>query len=140
MITEPAPSWLSAHDTRFEFAMAKQLPVRTWSVPQAPQHDVYATTFWLARAPFGGPGTAIDSGPYDGLITDEVKQKVTAGDLAAKGVAAQAVELPSYRDWLLSRQHFWGEPFRSCTSWMPKVARPAASVRCEPRNCPCRPA
>ncbi len=53
--------------------------------------------------------TAINSGPYDGLPTAEFKRKI-AEDLAAQGVGRAAVNY-KLRDWLFSRQHFWGEPF-----------------------------
>ena len=52
---------------------------------------------------------AINSGPYDGLTTAEFKQQIAA-DLAAKGIGRAAVNY-KLRDWLFSRQHFWGEPF-----------------------------
>jgi leucyl-tRNA synthetase len=56
-----------------------------------------------------GPTTAINSGAYDGLPTDEFKQRITA-DLGQQGVGKGAVNY-KLRDWLFSRQHFWGEPF-----------------------------
>ncbi len=54
-------------------------------------------------------GRPINSGEYDGLPTAEFKAKITA-DLAAAGWAATAVNY-RLRDWLFSRQHYWGEPF-----------------------------
>jgi leucyl-tRNA synthetase len=54
-------------------------------------------------------GTAINSGPYNGLPTAEFKRKI-AEDLAAWGIGRSAVNY-KLRDWLFSRQHFWGEPF-----------------------------
>ncbi|MGD9645871.1 MAG: leucine--tRNA ligase [Pirellulales bacterium] len=58
---------------------------------------------------FSGSGTAINSGQYNGLDTATFKQRIAA-DLAAAGVGRQAVNY-KLRDWLFSRQHFWGEPF-----------------------------
>jgi leucyl-tRNA synthetase len=58
---------------------------------------------------FTGDGHAVNSGAYDGLPTAEFKQRITA-DLAAKGLGRAAVNY-KLRDWLFSRQHFWGEPF-----------------------------
>jgi leucyl-tRNA synthetase len=52
---------------------------------------------------------SINSSDYNGLGTDEFKQRITA-DLAGRGVAREAVNY-KLRDWLFSRQHFWGEPF-----------------------------
>ena len=61
------------------------------------------------RACFIELGTAINSGPYDGLGTDEFKQQITA-ELHTAGLGRQAVNY-KLRDWLFSRQRFWGEPF-----------------------------
>jgi leucyl-tRNA synthetase len=60
--------------------------------------------------PFAGEGTAINSGEEnDGLTTAEFKEKIT-GDLHALGIGRPAVNY-RLRDWLFSRQHYWGEPF-----------------------------
>ncbi len=61
------------------------------------------------RVAFIADGTAINSGPYNGLSTPEFKIKI-AEDLAEKGIGRSAVNY-KLRDWLFSRQHFWGEPF-----------------------------
>ncbi len=55
------------------------------------------------------PGVAINSGEFDGLPTDKFKERITAW-LANNGVGRQAVNY-KLRDWLFSRQRFWGEPF-----------------------------
>jgi leucyl-tRNA synthetase len=67
------------------------------------------TEFLSGRACFTGNGTAVNSGDYNGLTTAKFKQKITA-DLAARGLARPAVNY-KLRDWLFSRQRFWGEPF-----------------------------
>lgn len=54
-------------------------------------------------------GTAINSGLYDGLTTLDFKAKITA-DLTKKGLGRKAVNY-RLRDWLFSRQRYWGEPF-----------------------------
>ncbi len=59
--------------------------------------------------PYTGLGTAINSGQYDGTPTDEFKPMITLA-LAAAGLGREAVNY-KLRDWLFSRQHFWGEPF-----------------------------
>ena len=61
------------------------------------------------RVAFIADGTAINSGPYDGLPTPEFKKKI-AEDLSSGGLGRVAVNY-KLRDWLFSRQHFWGEPF-----------------------------
>ncbi len=61
------------------------------------------------RIAFIADGTVINSGPYNGLTTAEFKKKI-AEDLSEKGLGRSAVNY-KLRDWLFSRQHFWGEPF-----------------------------
>ncbi len=53
--------------------------------------------------------TAVNSGKYDGIESLEFKSKITA-DLAASGLGRKAVNY-RLRDWLFSRQRYWGEPF-----------------------------
>ena len=60
-------------------------------------------------SPFTGEGTAINSGPLDGLPTAEAKQKITAW-LEERSLGRAAVQY-KLRDWLFSRQRYWGEPF-----------------------------
>ncbi len=98
-----------AHDTRdFEFAVKFGLPVVAVVDPGA-DAGVDRKAVLAGSAVFAGDGTAVHSGPYDGLHTAVFKQKITA-DLAARGQAREAVNY-KLRDWLFSRQHFWGEPF-----------------------------
>ncbi len=50
----------------------------------------------------------INSGEYTGLVCSEAWQKI-ADDLIAKGIAGRKVNY-KLRDWIFSRQHYWGEP------------------------------
>jgi leucyl-tRNA synthetase len=54
-------------------------------------------------------GVAVNSAHYDGLPTQEFKKRITA-DLEKAGLGRGAVHY-KLRDWLFSRQRYWGEPF-----------------------------
>jgi len=94
-----------AHDQRdLDFARAHDLPVRVVVQPEGAE-DLDATTMTEAAA---GEGVTINSGPYDGLPWPETKERIT-GDLATQGLGEFAVNY-RLRDWLVSRQRFWGCP------------------------------
>ena len=98
-----------AHDTRdFEFAQEFDLQIVPVVDPgegsQMPRDELLA-----GRMAFIEDGTAINSGRYSGLSTAEFKRKIT-DDLSSGGLGRSAVNY-KLRDWLFSRQHFWGEPF-----------------------------
>ena len=58
---------------------------------------------------YTGDGKAINSGQFNSLPTAEFKEEITAW-LAQKGLGRKAVNY-KLRDWLFSRQRYWGEPF-----------------------------
>ncbi len=57
---------------------------------------------------FTGNGIAINSGKFDGLTTAEFKNKITAW-LEKEKLGQKAVNY-HLRDWIFSRQRYWGEP------------------------------
>jgi leucyl-tRNA synthetase len=91
-----------AHDQRdLDFALRFGLPVRV--VVDTGAEDPAVTGVATMH-----DGVMVNSGPYDGLIADETIARVTA-DLEAAGAGRAAVNF-RLRDWLLSRQRFWGAP------------------------------
>jgi leucyl-tRNA synthetase len=89
-----------AHDTRdLEFARKFDLPVRV--VVQAPAGE--------ESLGFVGDGISINSDFLNGLATPEAKRKMTAW-LEEHRPGKKMVNY-KLRDWLFSRQRYWGEPF-----------------------------
>ncbi|MFF4229957.1 leucine--tRNA ligase [Streptomyces sp. NPDC001820] len=87
----------------WEFAEAFDLPIiRTVRPPDG----------WEGEA-FTGQGPAINSSndeiSLDGLDVAEAKSKITEW-LSARGIGEGTVNF-RLRDWLFSRQRYWGEPF-----------------------------
>ncbi len=78
-------------------------------VDPGPQAEADRPAVLAGRQVFTEAGSAVNSGPYDGLSTADFKQQITA-DLAQHGLGRAAVNY-KLRDWLFSRQRFWGEPF-----------------------------
>ena len=58
---------------------------------------------------FSGDGIVINSEQFDGLTTEEAKQQIVAW-LAKKSNSAREKVNYKLRDWIFSRQHYWGEP------------------------------
>ncbi len=96
-----------AHDERdFEFATKFSLPIAPVVEPQDSEQTELVKQGKLC---FVGDGRAINSGQFDGLSTPEFKEQITDW-LAQKGQGRKAVNY-KLRDWLFSRQRYWGEPF-----------------------------
>jgi leucyl-tRNA synthetase len=121
-----------AHDERdFEFAQTYQLSVRrvvdppqAWKQEQIqdylkkhpdaktspePGRSTVMIPSTLLRLLFTGLGTAINSGFLDDLPTAEAKAKMIDW-LEHEGKGTRRVQY-KLRDWLFSRQRYWGEPF-----------------------------
>ncbi len=88
-----------AHDTRdYEFAKKFELPI----IEVISGGDI-------AQEAFTGDGVLVNSPLIDGLRVPEAKAKIT-GWLEEQGLGRGTVNY-KLRDWLFSRQRYWGEPF-----------------------------
>ncbi len=96
-----------AHDERdFEFAVKFDLPIIQVVEPPDPEQAELARQGKLC---FIGDGKAINSGRFSDLSTVEFKKQITDW-LAEQGLGGEAINY-KLRDWLFSRQRYWGEPF-----------------------------
>lgn len=132
---QPVPVWIAdyvlisygtgaimavpAHDLRdWEFAVKFQIPIIPVVQPPdnyQPSRDELALEF-APEPGHAGPvrpmiseGIAINSERFNGLPTQDFKSRITA-ELTAAGLGRQAINY-RLRDWLFSRQRYWGEPF-----------------------------
>ena len=91
-----------AHDERdLEFAKKFKLPVRTVIAPHG------WTGEELTEA-YAGTGTMVNSGKFSGLSSEQGYESICAL-LEEKGWGKQKV-IYRLRDWLISRQRYWGAP------------------------------
>jgi leucyl-tRNA synthetase len=87
-----------AHDAR-DYEFTRKFDLATLRVIKNEANDDEFTT---------AEGSMMNSGEYDGMPSQEVREKIVA-DLAAKGAAQETVQY-KIRDWLISRQRYWGVP------------------------------
>ena len=100
-----------AHDERdFEFAQKFNLPI-IQVVAEAPGliQEAAGTCDMPPAAPYSSEGFAVNSGYFTGLPTSQAKAEIIAM-LEEKGIGKKTVNF-KLRDWLFSRQRYWGEPF-----------------------------
>jgi leucyl-tRNA synthetase len=92
-----------AHDERdFEFANKFKLPIRIVVRPKYGQLDE------PLRAAFVDEGIGVNSGRFTGMESNKVWESI-ADELEKAGVGKRKVNY-RLRDWLLSRQRYWGAP------------------------------
>lgn len=87
----------------WEFAKKYKLPIRM--VIQNKEHDLVLDNMEQA---YDEDGYLVNSGEFDGLTSAEARQKITE-KLEKMGIGEGKVNY-RLRDWLISRQRYWGCP------------------------------
>ncbi|MBV9659187.1 MAG: leucine--tRNA ligase, partial [Verrucomicrobia bacterium] len=101
-----------AHDERdFEFAKKFNLPIRQVVSADSEPGTIDDTNYFTGsgQMAYVGEGTATGSDFLNDLPTPEAKRKITAW-LEERRVGKKTINF-KLRDWLFSRQRYWGEPF-----------------------------
>lgn len=95
-----------AHDVRdFKFATEKGLPIKTVIVPQDTDVGAFGETSTEA---YTEPGIIVNSEQFDGIPSVEGKAKII--EYAEQQGYGKARVQYRLRDWLISRQRYWGCP------------------------------
>jgi leucyl-tRNA synthetase len=88
-----------AHDERdYAFAKTFGLEIR----------EVIGSDAGVESAAHTGPGPMKNSGPFTGMPAEEGRREIVRG-LESKGLGRATVQY-KLRDWVFSRQRYWGEP------------------------------
>ncbi len=93
-----------AHDQRdFEFAKKYNIPIKVVIMP--PDEDLFRDTMEMA---YEGHGMMVNSAQFNGLDSELGKKKIIEElEKMGKGRGKVTYRL---RDWLISRQRYWGTP------------------------------
>lgn len=95
-----------AHDLRdFQFAKKYKIAIKTTIKPADGSDD---TKIRNLEECFTGEGILYNSGEFDGLTSAEARKKITEKLIELK--AGKFVVNYKLRDWLVSRQRYWGAP------------------------------
>ena len=95
-----------AHDNR-DFEMAKKYGLRL-KVSIRPKDEKQWLQVKNFEVAYSDDGILVNSGEFNGLASNLAREKILAW-LIKKGVARENVNY-KLRDWIFSRQRYWGEP------------------------------
>ena len=90
-----------AHDER-DFAFAEKFELPVVEVIERPETDASAEQCYY------GEGILVNSGAFDGARSEDAREQIVAW-LEQEGVG-RAKTTYKMRDWLISRQRYWGAP------------------------------
>lgn len=98
-----------AHDERdFEMAKKYKIPLKVSILPRNSNDAELAEKVRNLEVCFTDDGVLINSGEFDGLSSEEARIEIVKW-LAKKGSAKGVINY-KLRDWLISRQRYWGAP------------------------------
>ncbi|MBE9171088.1 leucine--tRNA ligase [Pleurocapsales cyanobacterium LEGE 06147] len=93
-----------AHDTRdFKFAKENNLPIQVVIIPEKDNKTILDL-----KDAYTEPGFMVNSGQFDGIASEEGKIKII--EYAEQQGYGKARIQYRLRDWLISRQRYWGCP------------------------------
>ncbi|MBU2539653.1 leucine--tRNA ligase [Patescibacteria group bacterium] len=96
-----------AHDSRdYKFAKRYNLPMREVIAPQIDTDK--KTDLHGCEMAYEEYGVLINSGEFNGLKSEEAIEKITKW-LELNSLGKKTIQY-KLRDWVFSRQHYWGEP------------------------------
>ena len=108
-----------AHDQRdYDFAVKYGLPIKEVIKSKEEVRPKVGLRPWVGGAErdekgnlleaYEGEGDLINSGRFSGLFSPQAREELTKW-LAAKNLGGRAIKY-KFRDWIFSRQRYWGEP------------------------------